>query len=199
MMAPNASELSGDSAPGLACDFVESYWILQSDGSEPECVQRVVPDGAAEPIPNFAHPFESCHEAQWRLQPRRFLEGQITGPLLLRPTGLTRMLGIRFAPRGAGRLLATPMGETPSRAPLDATALARGLGISLCHVARRFWSAATFGPTPFSRMRILRRGASGPRLPGIRRRESGPPRSPFPGCRFFPRRPRGGPLCYLTE
>jgi AraC-like DNA-binding protein len=66
-------------------------------------------------ILNLAQPFESCQDGEWRLQPRCFLAGQITGPLLLRPIGEARMLGVRFRAHGAGRMLGTPMPETTSR------------------------------------------------------------------------------------
>jgi AraC-like DNA-binding protein len=100
---------------GPASEFVERYWVLESDVSEQGRVQRVVPDGTAELILNFAQPFESCQNGEWRLQPRCFLAGQITGPLLLRPIGPARMLGVRFLAHGAGRMLGTPMPETTGR------------------------------------------------------------------------------------
>ena len=100
---------------GPASEFVERYWVLESDVSEQGRVQRVVPDGTAQLILNFAQPFESCQNGEWRLQPRCFLAGQITGPLLLRPIGPARMLGVRFLAHGAGRMLGTPMPETTGR------------------------------------------------------------------------------------
>jgi AraC-like DNA-binding protein len=100
---------------GPASEFVERYWVLESDASERGQVQRVVPDGTAQLILNFAQPFESCQDGEWRLQPRCFLAGQITGPLLLRPSGPARMLGVRFVAHGAGRMLGTPMPETTGR------------------------------------------------------------------------------------
>jgi hypothetical protein len=111
---------------GPACEFVEGYWVLECDASETGLVQRVVPDGTSELILNFAAPFESCQQRQWRRQPRLFLAGQITGPLLLRPTGRARMLGVRFTPHGAGRMLGMPMPETTGRI-VDLDDLAPGL------------------------------------------------------------------------
>ena len=100
---------------GPASGFVERYWVLESDGSERGRVQRVVPDGTPQLILNLAQPFESCQDGEWRLQPRCFLAGQLTGPLLLRPIGPVRMLGVRFVAHGAGRMLGTPMPETTGR------------------------------------------------------------------------------------
>jgi AraC-like DNA-binding protein len=71
----------------------------------------VVPDGASELILNFAEPFESFSEGEWRKQPVSFLTGQITGVLRLRSAGLSRILGVRFLPHGAGKALGFPMTE----------------------------------------------------------------------------------------
>jgi AraC-like DNA-binding protein len=100
---------------GPASEFVEGYWVLESDVWERGRVQRVVPDGTPQLILNLAQPFESCQDGEWRLQPRCFLAGQLTGPLLLRPIGPARMLGVRFVAHGAGRMLGTPMPETTGR------------------------------------------------------------------------------------
>jgi AraC-like DNA-binding protein len=100
--------------------FVDSFWILEHDGEEP-APQRVVPDGHPELILNWSQPFEAFESGQWRGQPRSFLAGQIDGPLLLRPRGPLKMLGVRFHPHGAARVLRPPMHELSGRfTPLDA-------------------------------------------------------------------------------
>jgi AraC-like DNA-binding protein len=80
----------------LAC-----LWELETDGRD---VQRIVPDGRSELIFNLAAPFESFREDEWRLQPRCFLAGQLTGPLLIRPSGPAHILAARFHPQGASRV-----------------------------------------------------------------------------------------------
>jgi AraC-like DNA-binding protein len=97
---------------GPTQEFIECYWLLEHDGAEADSIQRVVPDGSAELIVNFGQPFDSFGNGRWRTQPKCFLAGQITGPLLLRPNGPARMLGVRFLPQGAGRMLGSPMSET---------------------------------------------------------------------------------------
>ncbi len=101
-------------APGEdAARFVDRYWILE--GASPGAVQRVVPDGRPELILNLGQPFESLNNGEWRTQPRCFLAGQLTGPLLLRAAGPTRILGVRFRPGGAGQLLGIPVEELTDR------------------------------------------------------------------------------------
>jgi hypothetical protein len=52
---------------GPAREFVDRYWVLESDASEAGSVQRVVPDGTAQLILNFAQPFENYQDGEWRL------------------------------------------------------------------------------------------------------------------------------------
>src|SRR5438105_5231381 len=105
-------------APGpAAAAFVGHYWILES--AEPGHVQRVVPDGSPELILNLGQPFETCVDGVWRAQPRCFIAGQITGPLLLRPAGPCRILGVHFRPHGLAALRGIPASELTGRiAPL---------------------------------------------------------------------------------
>ena len=103
---------------GEASRFVECYWELQ--GTEPGEVQRVVPDGHPELILNFGEPFAALHDGRWQTQPRCFLAGQITGPLLLRTSTAAHILGVRLRPAGAGQLLGMPAQELTDRTvPLD--------------------------------------------------------------------------------
>lgn len=94
--------------------FIHSIWILEQDGDE-AAPQRVVPDGHSEAILNWGQPFESFNNGEWLGQPRCFLAGQIDGPLLLRPKGPAKMLGIGFRPDGAARVLPQPMHELSRR------------------------------------------------------------------------------------
>jgi AraC-like DNA-binding protein len=83
--------------------------------------QRIVPDGRPELIFNLGQPFESEACGQWKRQPQSFVAGQITRPLLLRARGPAKIVGIRFHPHGAGRVLGVPLHElTDSVVALDA-------------------------------------------------------------------------------
>jgi AraC-like DNA-binding protein len=93
-----------------AASLVERYWTLELDGDS-SAVQRVVPDGRPELILNLGDPFEAFQDGEWRLQPRAFLAGQITGPLLLRPSGPAKIIGVHFHPDGASRVFGQPMHE----------------------------------------------------------------------------------------
>src|SRR5262249_10767117 len=90
--------------------IVECYWFLTGDGSVRE-PRRVVPDGRTEIILNFAAPFAQQTATGWRRQPRHFFAGQITGPLMLRPTGPFAITGTRLRPAGARALFSRPQSE----------------------------------------------------------------------------------------
>jgi AraC-like DNA-binding protein len=94
--------------------FIDSFWMLEQDG-EDAAPQRVVPDGHPELILNWSQPLEAFRNGQWHGQPRCFLAGQIDGPLLLRPNGPAKMLGIRFHPHGAAAVLGAPMHDLSGR------------------------------------------------------------------------------------
>jgi AraC-like DNA-binding protein len=85
--------------------FLHCLWSLETDG---DSVQRIVPDGRSELIVNLGIPFESFRDGEWRRQPRAFLTGQLTGPLLVRPGGPAHILAARFHPHGAARVFDCP-------------------------------------------------------------------------------------------
>jgi AraC-like DNA-binding protein len=108
-------------SPGIGtAQIVSHYWTLEAD-SVPDASQRIVPDGHPEMILNLGDPFQSMGlDGRWHLQPRSFFAGQIAGPLLVRATGRTRILGIRFHPWGARSVLQAPQQHFNSRmTPLD--------------------------------------------------------------------------------
>jgi AraC-like DNA-binding protein len=99
--------------------FISRFWTLEHDGGD-AATQRVVPDGHSELILNWSHPFQFSRDGRWLDQPRCFLAGQIDGPLLLRPAGAAKMLGIGFLPDGAARLLGRPAHELSGQfTPVD--------------------------------------------------------------------------------
>jgi AraC-like DNA-binding protein len=109
-----------EAAPtGIASEMVKCFWMLEDDAPSSD-VQRILPDGRCELILNFGESFESQGDGEWKPQPKWFVTGQITGPMLLRPRGKTRILGIRFHPHGAAQFLGVPIGElTDKTASVD--------------------------------------------------------------------------------
>lgn len=91
---------------------VECFWTLEGEAQpgtpKPE---RILPDGCVELILNFGAEFSQHSDNGPQLQPRNFLVGQMTGPIVISPTGLVELLGIRFHPGGTLPFLRVPLHE----------------------------------------------------------------------------------------
>jgi Domain of unknown function (DUF6597) len=92
--------------------FIECLWTLVSERtSKPTHSERILPDGCVELILNFGDRF-SQHDGNKKLcQPRNFLVGQMTGPILISPTGTFELIGIRFHPGGTLPFIRVPLNE----------------------------------------------------------------------------------------
>ena len=90
--------------------YVECFWTLESSApsTHPE---RILPDGCIELILNFGERFsQHCDETR-KLQPKNFLVGQMTGPIMISPSGPVQLIGIRFHPGGTLPFLCMPLHE----------------------------------------------------------------------------------------
>ena len=90
--------------------YVECFWTLESSApsTHPE---RILPDGCIELILNFGDRFsQHCDETR-KLQPKNFLVGQMTGPIMISPSGSVQLIGIRFHPGGTLPFLCMPLPE----------------------------------------------------------------------------------------
>ena len=109
--------------PELAC-AIECIWLLQGDSFNcqncqncQDCQdslqpQAILPDGRPELVLHFGDRFERVSRTGDRvLQPAMIYAGQVTSPLLLRPTGRVAVLGVRFRPHGAAALFDVPQHE----------------------------------------------------------------------------------------
>lgn len=102
--------------PMLAA-HVRRIWVYEASADDAaSAVQRVVPDGYPEMVLHFG---ERCHEVMAdgtaHRQSRLVFAGQISQPLLLRPSAQAGMIGIRLQPAGARAFLGIPMCETTDR------------------------------------------------------------------------------------
>jgi AraC-like DNA-binding protein len=92
--------------------FVECFWTLEADKSVAVSAgERILPDGCVELILNFGDRFLQHDNGERRRQPRNFIVGQMTGPILISPSGAVALLGIRFQPGGTRPFLDFPASE----------------------------------------------------------------------------------------
>jgi AraC-like DNA-binding protein len=96
-------------APSLA-EVVDCLWTLSGQASSLGTdTQPILPDGRCELILHFGDAFERIHlDGRVERQPAVIFAGQLTSQLLLRPTGVIGVLGVRFHPYGAAALFPTP-------------------------------------------------------------------------------------------
>jgi AraC-like DNA-binding protein len=117
--------------PALA-PFVDRFWTLTGSAAEMAGeVQPVLPDGRPELIIHLGEPFERAGSSgAFERQAPLLFAGQLTGQLLLRPTGAAAVLGVRFHACGAAAFLDVPQhrlaGLTPALDDLS-TPLARAI------------------------------------------------------------------------
>lgn len=93
--------------------FVECFWTLQggssdNDGSTAGPPERILPDGCVELILNFGERFVQHVDGKKLSQPRNFVVGQMTGPILISPSGAVELFGIRFQPGGTRPFFCEP-------------------------------------------------------------------------------------------
>ncbi len=87
--------------PDLAA-LVRAYWWLRGVAEEGAGADPALPDGSPELIVNLAEPWEHrAPDGTRTAQPTAFLVGQITGPMVVRPTGTMDLVGVRFEAHAA--------------------------------------------------------------------------------------------------
>jgi AraC-like DNA-binding protein len=91
--------------------FIECFWTLEDDGFVDRSTQRILPDGCVELILNFGDRFLQHADSGRTRQPRNFIVGQMTGPILISAIGVVELLGIRFQPGGSRPFLNLPAHE----------------------------------------------------------------------------------------
>jgi AraC-like DNA-binding protein len=101
--------------PPRLTDFVLRLWTYSAEAPS-GAVQRIVPDGCCELIVHLGAPYEELGaDGTWRRQPEVLFAGQLTRPLVLRPTGPVHVIAARFRPDGARPFLGRSLREATDR------------------------------------------------------------------------------------
>lgn len=171
-------------APVPQADFIRCVWMLSGPISANAAPQPVVPDGCAEIVLNLADEFRRFDESgSWERQPRSMVVGQTTEAVVIAPSGVVDIVGIRLQPWGAMSLLPVPAAELRDRLlPLEllASSIARDLPDQLREQTSVLTRAATVftylsqlvgdaSPRPRARARaIVREATNGPEAMTVR-------------------------------
>lgn len=112
-------------------NVVECFWSLEGDPPDPETPpERILPDGCVEVVLNYGSPFVQHDACSARLQPSNFIVGQMTGPILISPTGPVHLIGIRFHPGGTAPFFRLPMHQLTNQV-VELNAVGSQLGTKL--------------------------------------------------------------------
>jgi AraC-like DNA-binding protein len=145
--------------PQLA-GIVHCVWLLESDASR-GAADPVLPDGRPELVLHFGDRFERISApGQVVAQPSILFAGQVTSPLLLRPTGRVAVVGVRFHPHGASGLISMPQHELAGLT-IDAGALSPRLERDLAAIG---CADGDLGRTAVAVQQVLLRWAAPGRL-----------------------------------
>lgn len=96
--------------PPRLAPYVRCLWHLKGPAVVSPEPQPIVPDGCVELVLNRADPFLRVRR-EASLQPRAMVVGQLSGPVVVMPTGAVDVWGIRLNPWGAAAFLQIPVIE----------------------------------------------------------------------------------------
>lgn len=93
-------------------EYLECFWFATDSGGVPaNGSEKILPDGCVEWVFHLGEPFQRWTREKWETQPRSFVVGELTRFLLVRPTGQSIIMGVRFRPGTAYRFLPLPLDE----------------------------------------------------------------------------------------
>jgi len=98
-------------APSVGLSSViRCIWTLEGTADDfAGAAQPILADGRAELIVHLGDAFERIHESGViERQPNMIFAGQLDGPLVIRPTGMTSVVGIRFHADGTPAVIRCP-------------------------------------------------------------------------------------------
>ncbi len=116
---------------------VRCIWALRAPAEANSAFEPVFPDGCMELVFNLADQFERAEDARVVRQERTLLVGQLLGPIRVRPTGATDIVGVRFQPwglRGIGPFQPGEMIERTVHGEVLAPALPSSVSAALAEV-----------------------------------------------------------------
>lgn len=104
--------------PSLAlAQYLECFWFASDTSNfSANTSEKILPDGCVEWVFHLGASFQRwTAREEWETQPRSFVVGELTRFLLVRPTGHSFIMGVRFRPGGAYRFLRLPLDELTNR------------------------------------------------------------------------------------
>ena len=82
-------------------DNVKRFWVMEKEYTAEDSLEEVIPDACIELILNFGGPYWQMSGSRPRELPQVFLIGLQNKPLILRASGLVKLVAVRFFAWGA--------------------------------------------------------------------------------------------------
>lgn len=98
-------------SPSLA-RFVRCYWELEDATCLPDrSAERIIPDGCMEIVVNIGDPFRGYRDGIMELRPNVVLVGEVRRHVIVHPSEMVHLFGVRFHPGGAYPFFDSPVNE----------------------------------------------------------------------------------------
>lgn len=96
----------------LLAGIVKCFWSIENDAASDASLEPVLPDGCPEVVFNFGDRFQRMRSSgSFETQASAIVSGQLRKHILIRPTGMVELFGVRFHPHAAAIFLGLPMVE----------------------------------------------------------------------------------------
>ncbi len=95
---------------------IRCFWAIRDDSAGGDSSQPVLPDGCPELIFNLSDRFKRFKaNKEIEIQPRTIVSGQLSGHILIGPSGKVDLFGARFHPAGAFGVFRFPLSHLRDR------------------------------------------------------------------------------------
>ncbi|HEX3008142.1 MAG TPA: helix-turn-helix domain-containing protein [Bacteroidales bacterium] len=97
---------------GILSQYIKHYWILESDASEGNVTERVIPTGNIELMFHYGEPFRVMHPDENTIaQPRSFISGLSSNYADVSTQGQAGVIAVTFYPFGACNFFHFPLAD----------------------------------------------------------------------------------------
>jgi len=92
--------------------YIRCFWAISDDVGGQADFEPVLPDGCPEIVFNLADRIQRQHDdGSIETQPETVFSGQLKRRILIRPSGVVSLFGVRFQPAGAAPFVGIPLTE----------------------------------------------------------------------------------------
>jgi len=91
--------------------YVDCYWVIESDASPNQDIEKIIPDGFIEIIYHYGDTYRISLTGDWKEQNDKLFAGQIDKHFYIENDGRTGMIGIKLRPETATLMFGIDMSQ----------------------------------------------------------------------------------------